>query len=150
MQPFSKLGKRLLVSIEEEGRKSRKQRATFVCDEYKKYEAMITDLKKENEVFRKENIELKAKKSLTNFSYDNISLKEQLFTSLTGLPKTSCDTLWDFADPGEHCERLMFYDPSRHGDDVSPGRSVENKRRRKLKMLPADQLFIFLVWFFNF
>lgn len=35
----------------------------------------------------------------------------------------------------------MFYDPSRRGDDtVSPGRSEENKRGRKPKMLPADQL----------
>ena len=40
----------------------------------------------------------------------------------------------------------MFYDPSRRGDDtVSPGRSEENKRGRKPKMLPADQLFMFFV-----
>ena len=52
---------------------------------------MITDLKKENEALRKENAELNAEKSLTNFSYDNILLKEQLFKSLTGLPKTSFD-----------------------------------------------------------
>ena len=85
------------------------------------------------EALRKENAELKAEKSLTNFSYDNISLKEQLFKSLTGLPKTSFDTFLDFVDPGEHCEKL-FYDPSRHGEDISPGRSEENKRGRKLKM----------------
>ena len=52
---------------------------------------------------------------------------------MTGLPKTSFDTFWDFVDPGEHCEKL-FYDPSRHGEDISPGHSEENKRGRKLKM----------------
>ena len=119
----------------------------FACDECKKHEAMITDLKKENEALRKENAELKAEKSLTNFSYDNISLKEHLFKGLTGLPKTSFDTLWNFVDPGKHCEKLMFYNPSRRGDDIlSPGRSEESKRDRKPKMLPVDQLFMFLVW----
>ena len=40
----------------------------------------------------------------------------------------------------------MFYDPSRRGDDiVSPGRSKEKKSGRKPKMLPVDQLFMFLV-----
>ena len=63
----------------------------FACDECKNHQAMITDLKKENEVLRRENAQLKAEKSLTNFSYDNISLKEHLFKSLTGLPKTSFD-----------------------------------------------------------
>ena len=102
----------------------------FACDECKKHEAIITDLKKENEALRKENAELKAEKSLTNFSYDNISLKEHLFKSLTGLPKASFDTLWNFVDPGEHCEKLMFHDSLRRGDDiVSPGRSEENKKK---------------------
>ena len=100
----------------------------FVFDECKKHEAMmITDLKKQNKALRKENAEFKAEKSLTNFTYDIISLKKQLFNSLTGLPKGSFDTLWNFVDPGEHCEKLMFYDPSRRGDDiVSSVRSEEN------------------------
>ena len=96
----------------------------FGCDECKKHYAMITDQRKENEALRKEIAELKAEKSLINFSYDNISLKEQLFKSLTGFPKTSFDTLWNFVDPGKHCEKLMFYDPSRHGDDIV----VENQK----------------------
>ena len=58
---------------------------SFAYDECKKHEAMITDLKKENEALRKENAELKAEKPLTNFSCDNISLKEQLFKSLIHL-----------------------------------------------------------------
>ena len=75
------------------------------------------------------------------------SLKEQVFKSLTGLPKTSFDTLWNFVDPGENCEKLMFYDSSRCGDDtVIPGHHEENKCGTKLKMLPVDQLFILLVW----
>ena len=49
---------------------------------------------------RKENEEFEAEKSLTNFIYDNISLKEQLFKCLNVLPKTSFDTLWNFVDPG--------------------------------------------------
>ena len=114
------------------------------------HEAMITDLKKENEALRKENAELNAEKSLTNFSYDNILLKEQLFKSLTGLPKTSFDALQNFVDSGEHCEKLIFYDPSRRDDDiVSPSCSEGNKRGRKLKILPVDQLFMFLVWLKN-
>ena len=40
---------------------------------------------------RKENLELKAAKPLTNFSYENI-LKEQLFEGLIGSLKTSLDT----------------------------------------------------------
>ena len=44
----------------------------------------------------------------------------------------------------------MFYDPSRRSDDiVSSGRSEENKRGRNPKMLPVDQLFMFLVWLKN-
>ena len=71
-------------------------------------------------------------------------MKEQLFKSLTGLSKTSFDTFWNFVDIGERCKKLMFYDPSRRGDDiVSPGRSEENKRGRKPKML---RLFMFFVW----
>ena len=39
----------------------------------------------------------------------------------------------------------MFYDPSRPADDVvSPG-PIEDKRGRKPKTLPVDQLFMFLV-----
>ena len=50
-----------------------------------------------------------------------------------------------FVDPGKHCKKLMFYDPSRRGDDiVSSGRSEENKRGRNPKMLPVDQLFMTL------
>ena len=110
----------------------------FACHECKKHEAMSTDLKKENEALRKKKAEVKAEKSLTNFSYDSISLKEHIFKSLIGLPKTSFDT-------GEHCEKLMFYDPSRRANDiVSPGRSEQNKRGRKAKMLPADQSVIYV------
>ena len=44
----------------------------------------------------------------------------------------------------------MFYDLSRRGDDIaSLGRSEENKRDRKPKMLPVDQLFMFFVWLKN-
>ena len=32
----------------------------FACDECKKHKAIITDLKKENEALRKENVKLKA------------------------------------------------------------------------------------------
>ena len=78
------------------------------------------------------------------------SLKEQVFKSLTGLPKASFDTLCNFVDPGENCEKLMFYDSSRRGDDtVIPGHREENKCGIKLKMLPVDQLFILLVWLKN-
>ena len=49
---------------------------SFAYDECKKHETMITDLEKKNEALRKENAELKAGKSLTNFSYDTTSLKE--------------------------------------------------------------------------
>ena len=71
------------------------------------------------------------------------SLKEQVFKSLTGLPKASFDKLWNFVDPGENCEKLMFYDSSRRGNDiVIPGRLEENKCGVKPKMLPVDQLFI--------
>ena len=43
----------------------------------------------------------------------------------------------------------MFYDSSRPADDVvSPGRS-EEKRGRKPKMVPVDQLFMYLVWLKN-
>ena len=74
------------------------------------------------------------------------SLKEQVFKNLTGLPKASFDTLWNFVDPGENCVKLMFYDSSRRGDDiVIPSRREENKCGIKPKMLPVDQLFILLV-----
>ena len=69
---------------------------------------------------------------------------------MTGLARTSFDTFWNFVDPGEHCEKSLFYDPSRRGNDiVSPGHSEENKCGRKPKMLPVDQLFMFLVWLKN-
>ena len=56
------------------------------------------------------------------------SLKEHVFKSLTGLPKASFDTLWNFANPRKNCEKLIFYDSSRRGDDiVIPGRCEENK-----------------------
>ena len=42
----------------------------------KNIKPMITSLYKENEALLKENAELKAEKSLANFSYGNISLKE--------------------------------------------------------------------------
>ena len=40
----------------------------FLCDECKKHEAIINGVKKEKKALRKENAELKAEKSLTNFS----------------------------------------------------------------------------------
>ena len=44
----------------------------------------------------------------------------------------------------------MFYDLSRRGDDIaSLGRSEENKRDRKPKMLPVNQLFMFFMWLKN-
>ena len=45
----------------------------------------------------------------------------------------------------------MFYDPEDvvRCDIISPSRSKENKRGRKPKMLPVDQLFTFLVWLKN-
>ena len=72
---------------------------------------MISNLKNKNEALWKENAELKA---------------EALFKSLIGLRKANFDT-------GEHCEKsIVFYDPSRRGDDiVSFGRNEENKRGRK-------------------
>ena len=81
----------------------------------------ITNLKKWNEAFTKDNADFKAEKSLPNFGYDNISLKEQLSEILTDLPKISFDMLWKFVD--------------KHG--------------RKPKMLLVDQLFMFLVWLKN-
>ena len=64
-----------------------------------------------------------------------------LFQSLTGSPKTSFDNILNFVDPGEHCKKLMFYDPSRGGDDIiSPDCSEENKYGRRPKILLADQL----------
>ena len=68
---------------------------------------------------------------------------------MTGLPKASFDTIWNFVDPGENYEKLMFYDSSRHGDIVISGRREENKCGRKPKMLPVDQLFMLLVWLKN-
>ena len=71
---------------------------------------MISNLKNKNEALWKENAELKA---------------EALFKSLIGLRKANFDT-------GEHCEKLVFYDPSRRGDGiVSFSGSEENKRGRK-------------------
>ena len=56
----------------------------------------------------------------------------------------------NFVDPGEHCEKSMFYEPSRSRDDIaSPGRSEENKSETKPKMLPVFQLLMFLVWLIN-
>ena len=65
---------------------------------------------------------------------------------MIGLPKTNFNKLWNFVDPGEHCEKLVFYDPSRRGDDIaSPGGNEENKRARK----SVDHLFMYLVWLKN-
>ena len=55
-----------------------------------------------------------------------IQINPQCLECSTGLPKTSFDTLWSFVDPGEHCEKILFDDLSRRGNDiVTPGRNKE-------------------------
>ena len=126
----------------------------YECEKCSEYQLLIETLRVENnakqneiETLKNENVALKRR----IFSYENISENEQQFKSFTGLNKSNFDILWDFVDPGENCEKLMLYEPTRRtGEDiVSPGRNAEKKGGRKPKIVALNQLFMFLVWLKN-
>ena len=53
-----------------------------------------------------------------------LSFKEQPSKNFTAFPKNSFDPLSNLVDPGNYCEKLLFYDLSRRDNDiVSPGRN---------------------------
>ena len=126
----------------------------YECKQCSKYKVSLETLEEKNKVYQDEMETLKNENLVLKqriFVYENISQKQQLFKSFTGLEKINFDILWDFVNPGENCERLMSYEPSRRtGEDiVSPGRNEQTKRGRKPKLLAINQLFMFLVWLKN-
>lgn len=114
-------------------------------------------LEKEKENLRNENLDLKVinediKKRL--FCYENIAENVDLFKSSTGVEVEKFSILYRFLNPGDFCENVKLYDPSKKVPDTmkedplsSPGfKTPDAKPGTRPKLNAKNQLFLFLTW----
>ena len=88
-------------------------------------------------------------------SYGNISKDEDKFKSFTGLEACKFHILYDYLDPGDNCENIIFYDkkltkieekvPTNPFSSLSLFSPV-SKPGLKPKMKAIGQFFMFLTW----
>ena len=85
------------------------------------------------------------------FRYQNLSADKTFIKSSTGLESERFEALYCPVDPGENCEKLLYYDPIRKKDNdvVTPKPSIDQKRGPKPKLNGIDQLLMLLVWLKN-
>ena len=61
------------------------------------------------------------------FRYQNLSADKTFFKSSTGLESERFEAPYCLVDPGENCEKLLYYDPIRKKDNdvVTPKPSID-------------------------
>ena len=78
-------------------------------DRTKLLEKEVDNLKEKINFLEAESNALKAE----NDTHENISRNKEHFKKATGLDHESFLSLFEFADPGEGCKNIKFYDSSR-------------------------------------
>ena len=83
--------------------------------ENKALKLQLEQLDKEKNKILEENRNLQIFNQSLNeklFTFDNISKDEENFKSFTGIEVDKFRILFDYLDPGDHCENIKYYDKS--------------------------------------
>ena len=118
-------------------------------DRTKLLEKEVDNLKEKINFLEADNNALKAE----NDTHENISRNKEHFQEATGLDHESFLSLFEFADRGEDCKNIKFYDSSKRLSEAQfplSSTSVDlMKSGRKPQVTAINQLFLCLVWLRN-
>ena len=127
-------------------------------DRTKLLEKEVDNLKEKINFLEAENNALKAEndrgmKNERLYNYENISRNKEHFKKATGLDHESFLSLFEFADRGEDCKNIKFYDSSKRLSEAQfplSSTSVDlMKSGRKPQVTAINQIFLYLVWLRN-
>ena len=128
-------------------------------DRTKLLEKEVDNLKEKINFLEAENNALKAEndtqmKNERLYNYENISRNKEHFKKATGLDHESFLSLFEFADPGEGCKNIKFYDSSRRFSEAqfplsSTSSGFNEIRKKALSYSYQSANHLYLVWLRN-